>query len=784
MRSVHLMNKTIIAAGVSTLAFMAASANAQEAPAATPAPAEAAAPASGGGVEEIVVTAQFRSQNLQKTPLAITAVSGAMLEARSQTNIAQVANDAPSVTLKPQGAAYGPSIAASIRGIGQYDFNPALEPGVGMYIDDVYYATLTGGVFDLLDLDRVEVLRGPQGTLAGKNSIGGAIKLYSKKPVGDNTGYVSATYGSRNRVDLRGSADFGITDNLFARVSGVSKKQDGYVTRYDYGCLNPGQGIPQFKSSNTNCVLDKEGEIGYNALRGQLRWEANDRLEINLIGDYTHEDHTVAGSVLTYANYTGTGDIDPFGTGGTVDSRFLCGKYCNYATFYSGADGTRAAQIANGRTKFEGWGTSGTIDYKLNDTMSIKSVTAYRQYHSLFTNDDDLTPLAHSFGSGNLKFHQFSEELRLNGSFADEMFEYTVGGYYLDEKSVYATFQDLRYTSPAGTTFQGNDPVNADTKAVFAHLTWHVTDKLSAIGGIRYTDEHKDYTFSRKLSDGVTPANAVDGVKGVYNGKRVDYRANLQYQFTPTFMAYAQFSTGFKGGGVNPRPFYASQVLSFDPETLQSYELGAKTELFDRMLRLNGALFYSKYKDIQLSLSNCPQAGAGFAVPCALPFNAGNADIQGAELEANFRPTDALTIDASASYVDFDYTSVLAGTGVTKGMRTPYNPKWKWSMGVQYEIDLGDAGSLTPRIDASYQSMVYSNAINAATNRIPSYTIANARLTYRNTDNDWEASLEVTNLFDKYYFLTNFDLVRTGAGISSSQPGRPREWALTLKKRF
>jgi len=783
VRSVHLMNKTIIAAGVSTLAFMAASANAQEAPAATPAPAEAAAPASGGGVEEIVVTAQFRSQNLQKTPLAITAVSGAMLEARSQTNIAQVANDAPSVTLKPQGAAYGPSIAASIRGIGQYDFNPALEPGVGMYIDDVYYATLTGGVFDLLDLDRVEVLRGPQGTLAGKNSIGGAIKLYSKKPVGDNTGYVSATYGSRNRVDLRGSADFGLTDNLFARVSGVSKKQDGYVTRYDYGCLNPGQGIPQYKSSNTNCVLDKEGEIDYNALRGQLRWEANDRLEVNVIGDYTHEDHTVAGSVLTYANYTGAGNINQYGTGVPLDSRFICGKYCNYATFDGGSDSSRN-NIANGRTKFEGWGVSGTIDYKLNDTMSIKSITAYRQYHSLFTNDDDLTPLAHSFGSGDLRFHQVSEELRLNGSFADEMFEYTVGGYYLDEKSVYSTFQNLRYTSAAGTMFQGHDPVNADTKAAFAHLTWHVTDKLSAIGGIRYTDEHKDYTFSRKMTDGVTPANAVDGVKGVYNGKRVDYRANLQYQFTPTFMAYAQFSTGFKGGGVNPRPFYASQVLSFDPETLQSYELGAKTELFDRMLRLNGALFYSKYKDIQLSLSNCPQAGAGFAVPCALPFNAGNADIQGAELEANFRPTDALTIDASASYVDFDYTSVLAGTGVTKGMRTPYNPKWKWSMGVQYEIDLGDAGSLTPRIDASYQSMVYSNAINAATNRIPSYTIANARLTYRNTDNDWEASLEVTNLFDKYYFLTNFDLVRTGAGISSSQPGRPREWALTLKKRF
>src|SRR6478736_1428274 len=141
--------------------------------------------------DTIVVTAQFREQNLQDTPLAITAVNAAMLEARSQTNISEVANQAPSVTLKPQGAAYGPSLGANIRGVGQFDFNPALEPGVGFYVDDVYYATLTGSILDLLDLDRVEVLRGPQGTLSGRNSIGGAVKLYSKKPEGDNSGYVS-----------------------------------------------------------------------------------------------------------------------------------------------------------------------------------------------------------------------------------------------------------------------------------------------------------------------------------------------------------------------------------------------------------------------------------------------------------------------------------------------------------------------------------------------------------------------------------------------------------------
>jgi iron complex outermembrane receptor protein len=190
-------------------------------------------PQGGAESDQILVTAQFREQNLQDTPLAITAVSSAMLEARSQTSVQDVANQAPSVTLKPQGSTFGPSLGASIRGVGQFDFNPAVEPGVGLYVDDVYFATLTGSILDLLDLDRVEILRGPQGTLAGRNSIGGAVKLYSQRPEGSNTGYVAAAYGSRDRLDLRASADFALTETVAARLSGVSKSQEGYI-RHDH----------------------------------------------------------------------------------------------------------------------------------------------------------------------------------------------------------------------------------------------------------------------------------------------------------------------------------------------------------------------------------------------------------------------------------------------------------------------------------------------------------------------------------------------------------------------
>jgi iron complex outermembrane receptor protein len=792
--------------------------------AAAPAVAQDAAAANDApSGDEIVVTAQFRAQNLPDAPLASTAVNAEMLEARSQTNIAQVANNAPSVTLKPQGAAYGPSMGASIRGVGQFDFNPALEPGVGLYVDDVYYATLTGSLFDLLDLDRVEILRGPQGTLAGKNSIGGAVKLYSQRPRGDNTGTISGTYGSRNRLDLRASGDIGLTDSLAFRIAGVAKKQDGYVKRMDFGCVNPAGSalnpssatqtpIPATMGSESDCVVAREGEVDFQAVRGQLRWQPTDRLDINLIADFTHDDRTNAGSVLLNRSFNGAvaspnfnnpaRDIDPFTPNDQpaanripLDSRFLCGPYCNYASYSSPADGTQPGAQGAGRTKYEGWGISGQVEYDLTDDMQLVSITAYREYETLFNNDDDVTPLAHSLGFGDLNFWSFSQELRLNGSLLDDALEYTLGGFYMDQRSTYATTQFLRYAGlPA---FQGNDPVDADTKAVFAHLAWHPVDPLTLTAGIRYTDESKTYTYTRldlegnRNPDGTSTLpilGALDGVTGVYDGPesdRFDFRLNAQYEITNDISVYGQWSTGFKGGGINPRPFNAEQVKPFGPETLESYEVGFKSDFLDRRVRLNLAAFFSKYEDIQLNLNNCTGVlGITMGVPCALPFNGGNAEVKGIELETTLRPVDGLLIDGAVSYLDFDYTSLVPNTGIDLAFVSPNTPKWKWAIGAQYEIDLGSTGSLTPRVDASYQSDIYTNAVNRSTNLIEGYTLANARLTWANEEGDLEVSAEVSNLFDKYYLLTVFDLTTAGAGVASGQPGRPREWAVSVKKKF
>jgi iron complex outermembrane receptor protein len=204
------------------------------------------------------------------------------------------------VFLAPQAQANGSGLIAYIRGVGQTDFNYALEPGVGLYVDDVYLPTLTGSLLDLLDLDRVEILRGPQGTLAGRNSIGGAIKLFSKRAEGHG-GNVGVTYGSYNRVDVRGSGDFTLLDDkLFMRVAGVTKNRDGYVDRMDYGCTHPDSGVPTLRLSD-GCRLGTLGGISYTAGRVNLRWVASDSVEVNLTGDVTNDSSEAGADVLRRA---------------------------------------------------------------------------------------------------------------------------------------------------------------------------------------------------------------------------------------------------------------------------------------------------------------------------------------------------------------------------------------------------------------------------------------------------------------------------------------------------
>jgi iron complex outermembrane receptor protein len=765
----------------------------------SPAAAASTAATDNNAVGEVVVTAEFRRENVQQTPIAITAVSGQMLQNRGQTSIAQVANQAPNVTLKAQGNAFGPSLGASIRGVGQYDFDPALEPGVGMYVDDVYYPTLTGSILDLLDLDRVEILRGPQGTLAGQNSIGGAVKLYSKRPDANEGGYVEGSYGSLNHLEARGGIDFALVpDQLFVRLAAVTNHYDGYVTRYDYGCLFPGSGVPAMVGANRNCVTGKEGGKDYSAARVAVRYTPNDKLELNLIADYTYDSsENPATTLLHTAPLSAGGDaLVSSAYGVSYGPQFIpANPYASYASYYmpAGSIGpfSSNALAATDRSQYKGWGVSGDINYRFNDTYSLRSITAFRGYTSDWSEDNDVSPLPLGLGIEHLAHQQVSEELRFNGGFG-KLIDYTLGGFYFDEKTTYASHQNLWYPGII-LDFLQDDPVDAQTKAVFGTANLHVTDKLTLRGGFRYTDQTKDYHYVRVNPDGsfnpiVGPLN---GQTGNFSGTRWDWRADIDYQWTPNFMAYAEASTGFKGGGVNPRPFVVAQVQPFGPETLTAYEIGFKSQWLDHKVRLNVSAFWNDYNAIQLTLLSCPQFGG--PGPCALPTNAGNAHVKGAEAETEIHPFGGLELDGSVSYLDFKYTS-LAGydpalgvsttTGVSPSDVTPYTPKWKWSIGAQYSIPVGTLGELIPRVDLSYQGSVYSNALNGPLNYIPSYTVGNARLTWRNGKGDWEAAVEVSNFTNKLYYLTTFDLTGAGGGSVSAQPAMPREWSVSVMKRF
>ncbi|MCP5145633.1 MAG: TonB-dependent receptor [Gammaproteobacteria bacterium] len=820
--------------------------------------------ASAQGVEEIVVTAEFRAANVQDTPIAITAVNSEMLEARSQTSIYEVAAQAPNVTLKPASQNQGPAMVAFIRGIGQTDFNFALEPGVGLYIDDVYYPTLTGSLVDLMDLDRVEVLRGPQGTLAGKNSIGGAIKMYSKAP-GEGGGSLQLTYGSYNRIDVRGTADFEIAeDRLYARVAAASHHQDGYVTRYDYQCLHPSSNVPTYIQGRLkDCKVGSLGGKAYTAGRLQLRWLASDDVTVNLSADITNDDseagadvlvrvneaRTVGGAAGPYwdpayaalqggtAGYQGTSipgtdgnpayltnAFVPYGTyrGDTV----LNDGYASYSTFLDPNPTTPGTALSwspvaiNPQSTLDHWGLSAVIDWDISDNFQLKSITSYRKYDSNWAQDVDNSPINSQMLLQRLEHDQWSEELRLNGSFADGALDFTVGGFFFEQDGTLEANVNLYYAQ--FNFIHGPDPTPSHNYAGFLHATWHVNDDLNLSAGLRYSDDEKTYTHFRRNPDGTLPAAACGLVPfvagqglpeiapgltvgipnwvgqapncalfGLYDvsatwaDTRLDWRVALDYRWNDNFMTYGQVSTGYKGGGVNPRPFVLEQLLDFNSEVITTYELGFKSTLFDNKMRLNGAVFYNDYTDIIMTLSSCFQTtpattdGPG---PCALPFNAGTAKVPGAELEMEFYPTDNLMIDAAVSYIDFEYKQTVAP--ITTSMVPPYTPKWKWSAGIQYTFAETSYGAFSARVDAAYQSSINTAAFNEATNHINGYTLANARLMWRSLDETWNAALEITNLTDKYYYLTLTDQYGSAGATVSGQPGMPRVFALTLRRNF
>ncbi len=828
--------------------YAAISAFALVAMAATPAFAqEAQADDDTKGNPEIVVTAQFREQKLQDTPIAITAVNAEMLEKRGQTDITAVAAQAPNVTLRPQPQNGGSGLIAFIRGVGQTDFNYALDPGVGVYIDDVYIPTLSSSLLELIDLDRIEILRGPQGTLAGKNSIGGSIKLFSAKPKGDNSGTLAVGYGSYNTITVRGMADFKISDTLSARVSGMSRSNDGYVGMLDYGLTHPTSNVRGNNARGRgNADYSTMGGQNITAIRGALRWEPSSTIEVNIAGDYTRENSEAIPTVLIAAgavapagttfnpasvanssSFTGTG-VNPWlvgknGAQVNVSCAFvpagqyscdtggnLLGwdpRYVSYSNFMDAATSTTQAPFkpyfALPITKFTGWGVSGNVSFDLSDNFNLQYIGSYRSYNSKFGQDQDATPIPVAQLDNELNHYAFSSEVRLNFKSSGGLVEGTVGAFYLKQQGTYTARVDLNYVTPVIDFIHGPDTTTSTTKAVFGTVTVHPVEAMSITGGLRYTKDKKDYTYFRSNPDGSIPNGfncfVVNGVfsepncllagiynvTGVFEGDRVDWRVVGDYRFSREFLVYASASTGFKGGGVNPRPFVSDQALPFNPETLTTYEVGFKADLLDRRVRINGAAFLNKYQDITLGKLVCPESS--LPSPCLRPANIGSADVKGIELEVTLRPAEGFSIDGSFSYLDFKYTSPctggnLVGSAIPCNSITPYTPKTSYSIGAQYDYPVGE-GLVSVRFDGAYQGKMYTTSENTVWSKMDGRFVGNGQVSYTSGDKAWRLTLEVKNIFNKFYYLSVSDAT-TSLGIVSGVPALPRTWQVTVKRTF
>ena len=804
----------------------------------------------------VTVVAQKREENLQDVPVAITAVSQADLQAKGLDDLRSIGDQSANVTLRNTASFGGSSsiLVSYIRGIGQNDFAFNLEPGVGVYVDGAYLARNIGANVDLLDLERVEVLKGPQGTLFGRNTIGGAINVVTRDPDlnGEFDGTLESTIGEFSRFDVRGALDIPLIEGkLAATIAFSSKTRDGYQKRIPYDgptdqnpiyLLATGGAFGGFPNTNTDegfrfPLVDgaeapnESGNEDKQAIRAKLLWEPTDNMRVRLIGDYQTLDEQAApfslldvqqNAYVAVYNTCISGDqalIDgvsiqfglpglsevcngvrgnPNSPTGVIPSLVSeAGAHLPYDARYVLSNPDLSYASGPNFSKLDAWGLNLQVEYDLTDALQLKSITSYRELDSAFGVDIGGAP----FGALNPTFSddesQFSQELQLIGSTWNDRWNYVIGSYYFNEEG----------THDDGVPFTGgllqiySTPNAYDTKAyaVFLHNNIEVIeDKLGITVGVRYTHEDKEFTGSQRDENGFTsrlfgvPPSVYPIPGDIYtlytpvpqerSFNDTSFRLGAEYKFTPDTMLYASYATGYKGGGWttrlqgpntdaqgNPTPLDAP---TFDPEEANTYELGLKTTVFNNRLRMNTAVFFTEYENIQLNF----QQGTS-----PVTANGGDGEIRGAELEIDAIPFGDLTVDASVGYIETEFTRVEPGVILTGSEKFVNTPKWTLQAGAGYEFNLGNGGTLTPRVDWNFQTESFNDEANTPILATEEHSMVNASLRYVFPNENLELMAGVTNLTDERVIVSGYT---NALAIYSATYNRPQEWYLTARYRF
>ncbi|MCC5879200.1 MAG: TonB-dependent receptor [Idiomarina sp.] len=713
------------------------------------------AQAEGQGLERIQVTARRSVENLQEVPVAVSSFSEADLERLGLEDITELQQRIPNTTLQVSRGTNS-TLTAYIRGIGQQDPLWGFEPGVGIYIDDVYIARPQGAVLEVFDVERVEVLRGPQGTLYGKNTIGGAMKYVTRSLTGDTQAHVQGTLGSYNQRDLKVSGQTSVTDNFFVGGAFATLNRDGFGEFVNTGDDN----------------YNKELTTG----RISARWLASDRVDVRFSADRT-DDHSNSrgGYRLTTSQITGQ---EPFG---------------------SVYDSQTALPVRN-RVRTEGM--SLTVDWEMSDDWMFKSVTAMREGYTNTNIDFDSTVEPTLLVPAIYEDEQFTQEFQFN--YTADNFS-MVSGLYFYEGEACGVFGTL--LGQLGVSVENGGCVDTSSQAVFGQGTYDLNDQWSITLGGRYTNDEKSADVFRATylglkfpDDEATPIAINSDFETDASWSRFSPHASVRYRANRDLMYYASYSNGFKSGGVDMR---ADQSLNpdanqpYDPEIVDTFEVGVKAEMWDRRLRVNAALFYSDYQDMQVTVQRAVDAGVASQV-----LNAADATVQGFEIESIFQATESLTFNATLGYVDASFDEVAFFNPVT-GEIDDVSDLWSFANTPELSANLGFAKEFRTQ----WGDMVWSGnlAYRSETQifEVPSmldmdaYSLANTSVVWYSNDGRWNAGLHIKNLFDKEHRLAGYNFAAprdasgniTGPGLGGEDTivgyyGDPRTVSFTLGYRF
>ncbi|MGH8249876.1 MAG: TonB-dependent receptor [Steroidobacteraceae bacterium] len=730
-------------------------------------------------LEEIIVTAQKRAQNLQDVPVSMTAFSAEMLDEARVISMADVASLTPNFSfLDTDDSKYS---VARIRGVfGNVLSAGGIDQPTAVYVDEVYLSTSVAQQPDLFDIERIEVLRGPQGTLFGRNTIAGAISIHTAKPTDALTGYVESGYGNYNAMRLKGSVSGPLGERAAGRISALYNDREGYET-----------------NRVTGNDVNNRHDWG---VRAALRVNPTDRLELNLATDFRKMDQ--GGRAMDTGGY----NLDPAAPVGPGPGLlYLLGLA---AADNDGFDRSVAVDF-EGVEELDAWGASLTADLAF-EGAALKSISAFRTHDFFQSYDLDITEADINRQGGPESVDGFSQELRLTST-GERKLDWILGLFYYNQKSHNEFNVDLRTTPdslalvsfievlsglPAGTltslpfgVTHTDGRVGLDSYAAFAHTTWHATDKLDLVLGGRYTYERKsvNYFQSSPIGNQVFGLEEIPFQHNSDNWSAFTPTAVLSYDWTDDVMTYATISKGFKSGGFSDI-IGSLPDQSFRQEITWNYEVGFKTAFAGRKLVLNGALFQFDWQDQQGTL-RVPQSGIG--IDLLVESTIGDVRTRGLELELTALPFEGFGVGARLGLLDGEYTEVspeaLAQGGLRAGDKLQAVPDWSAGLSAHYGLPLGGIGQLRFGADYDYRDeLLIAGASAGGSSTQEAYGLLNATIGFESADERWSVLGWGKNLTDEEYVtfqvadsLNNFVFQTLRHRI-----GAPRTYGVDVRYRF